>query len=704
MAAHHSFLALAPPAAPQGPWRCKTVGPRRVVELDHANDAGSRARTPAPPTTPPPGRSALPPTCPRAKAMRLARMTPELMRRFDEVHYDESASSVAMRGSSLGPLRPLGCRTTVCRELSDLVDPLERDNFLEGPSMHQRNHILLAPVGLGGSGPLMSSAAELQDLRRQLAEAQFHGAELLEALRRQSTKTRFAMPAALMARLLGNEDICACHVVFLAWSRGIAQSQKVEAAEQIAKANEAVRSTLAEAMTRDIAAAARLTEARLDAAARLAAIEGEMERRMAEQAAHLQQARQRTKVHCEHAVEVENTRVASLAVLAWRADVLQSRAQEKLETERAKVAAVRLQQLASAEDAAACKAAATAAQARAAELEVRQRRAEARMAELEFHLATAGLASDGQTGSTKASTPWKRMICDSRVWGNTALRSSMLGMVLAWRMAVNARRACGTLQSKLFAEEAYRSAALDAQKRELDTRIMEAEAQHREVEHSLRADLAAAEARHADAIALRDSEATQRMAAAEADFMAALREAVRRPIQNGEVNETMDAAGTEASYVGRPADINAPVTQAETDARVANAIRSLRARAEVRIVELEARQAETLSAERERSTQLMAEAEKQHTETLRRMQEASDRRIIDAEVRHMEALRELQDASDRRILDLEARHARTVAVLQDTLYDELGYEGLSELIASFPPSQDCWSRGSVESRGSDPGL
>jgi len=231
-----------------------------------------------------------------------------------------------------------------------------------------------------------------------------------------------------------------------------------------------------------------------------------------------------------------------------------------------------------------------------------------------------------------------------------AINKAFLVTVFAgWRSATESRKATGALQAKLFQEQSGRAAALRAQKLDLDTRYMEAEARHRSAMRRVRAELAEAEARHADALATQEAEAAQRLAAAEADFATALREANRT------------ATSSTAEETGGSIEEATPGEQSAVSAEV---LRSIRVRADARVAEAEARHAEALQTERERAELRFVREEKRHEEALRVARESAERRVQAAESRQVEASRVVRESLEQRVSQIEAHNAELLLLLQ----------------------------------------
>jgi len=299
--------------------------------------------------------------------------------------------------------------------------------------------------------------------------------------------------------------------------------------------------------------------------------------------------------------------------------------------------------------------------------------------------------------------------------------ATLTAIVTAWRCAVDVKKAGSAQQTKLFSEQAGRAAALRAQKLDLDTRYMDAKDRHRADLRRLRTELAEAETRHADAIAAQEAEAAQKLAAAEADFSQALRDAAaagtssdsatqsgkkeeeedqkqgedgQAPAANvdndsGDDDEEDDAAGSGAdgeararsaarrrqrrlarqllSGIGSEASDSSGVggaAAAVAEARVTEVLRSLRARAEQRLTEAEAKHAEALLTERERADLKLAREERRHEEAIRVARESAERRLAAADAKHAEALRNAQDAAESRLMEAEAQIAQLKSLLE----------------------------------------
>lgn len=212
-----------------------------------------------------------------------------------------------------------------------------------------------------------------------------------------------------------------------------------------------------------------------------------------------------------------------------------------------------------------------------------------------------------------------------------AARAGLHAVFAAWRTWVMSEKAVAKVQAKLFAEESSRGAALRAQKIDLDTRYMDAEARHRSAMQRVRAEFAEAELVGAEKLAAQESESARRLVAAEADFLLALREAARGSEEaQSSTSSTLEAGG------------GAATTGHDEGVRLAQALSTLRRRADVQRSEAEARHAEALLAERERSERRLAAAEKRQEEAVQAAREAGERRLLSAEAQHMEAIRELR--------------------------------------------------------------
>mmetsp|Transcript_54704 Transcript_54704/g.152622 ORF Transcript_54704/g.152622 Transcript_54704/m.152622 type:complete len:723 (-) Transcript_54704:242-2410(-) len=702
MATRHSFLALTPPA-PVGSWRCKEMSTgmstRRLVDIEAAADAitgnlgGSRALTPATLSATP-----LPPGTPLdgtiSKGVRLERLTPEVLRRLDRSQiYDEERLGSSMsttHRSNFGPQAPLRRRGGPPRIFGELLDPLVRESQFEGLNFPSRNRSL-APAGLGGSGPLPGVGQETQELRCQLIEAQKRIATLVQTVQlRDNVAT--ALRIAIIARSVGIDECRICHVALFAWRGVTAEQRRLEAQRQVSEANERFRTVVAEAAARDQAAADRLEEVRVQAAVRVATVKEEAEKR-ATAVANSARAVREQATHCAlRAAKVQDCHVLFCVFRAWRADTVKAKLQGKLEVTATalaashdEVAAAKRQRRNAEETANAWKAAAAAAGDR-------QRRAEARATKLEAAGCFANVHSQ-ESGAIQGRQ--QHALYDGGVCSTTMARVSMVGIIIAWRMAVGARRQVAAMQAKLFAEEAARSAALDAQRRDSDRRFLEKEAQHREAQQRLRAEIAGGEARHADALMEQEAESAQRLAALDSDFAAALREAIALPAQ-ADPAPSAETAGDSNGALQASVGARAAASATDAEARLTSVVRALRARADARILELEARHSDLLQTERGRSARLLAEADRRHNDAMRRMQEAMARRDSNSvfEMGELES-QGIADADDHRLFDLEA------------LLVELGYEDIADLTQLFDddpsPSHRPTTQGSSGSQATDNG-
>jgi len=162
----------------------------------------------------------------------------------------------------------------------------------------------------------------------------------------------------------------------------------------------------------------------------------------------------------------------------------------------------------------------------------------------------------------------------------------ILAVFAAWRTATESRRAYAALQTKVFREEAARTAALRAQKLDCDTRYMEAETRHRATVWSLR----------------------RALAEAESDFAHALRTAQ-------DPAAMLEDAGNESGM--EDSTTRSTGTDGEEPGRMAAAVRALRSRAEARLSHVEERHVQELRHEREKAAARIAELERTHAEALK---------------------------------------------------------------------------------------
>jgi len=545
-------------------------------------------------STPPPGSAFVPPGVQRAKSIRLARISPDIMQRLAEAGHDDEDGRTAvaqrMRPETDHGLLPHDGESAQ-RFYSSLPMPApvwRKRSSLSTPS---------PPEGRVGNRALRGGA-NLEPL-----EAHHQSAQLLESMRLEHRH------ASLFPSVLDGSG-----TIPLGASGPFPQDSRA-----------AIRSP------EDGASLAQELRQQLVAA----------QGRIAELAEALRQQKHVQGPESRHglvlrAAESEDLHLRHVALLAWRGAVAEQRRQEL--------------------------------------------RGEALM---------AGRATKEAQAVVEAQNQQLKAVRQRAFQGGKAWAVSVNGIVsirvfAAWRAATQTRRAVSALQTKLFGEMAYRSAALDAQKRELEVRFLEEEAEHRETVRRLRAELADGESRHAEALKRQDAEAAHRLAAAENDFTQALRQALVEPEQKDDTGEDVSSP-LGSSHTG----------SAASDARLASAIRSLQNRAETRLIELETRQAENLQTERDQYQQLLAESEEKHSESLRRAKEATERRVSEAENRHAEMIRELQQASDQRLFDLEMRHTRTLRALQGTLCEDFNFEDTGDSMGSQTLNLDQQSPRSV---------
>lgn len=107
-------------------------------------------------------------------------------------------------------------------------------------------------------------------------------------------------------------------------------------------------------------------------------------------------------------------------------------------------------------------------------------------------------------------------------------RGIQTSVFCAWRTAMQSNRELAILRSRQLVEEAHRNGLLEAQRRESDARLREAEGRFMDLLRSTRAELSEQETHHQEALARQQAEASARLAQVEADFAAALREVVNQ--------------------------------------------------------------------------------------------------------------------------------------------------------------------------------
>mmetsp|Transcript_71134 Transcript_71134/g.203916 ORF Transcript_71134/g.203916 Transcript_71134/m.203916 type:complete len:922 (+) Transcript_71134:181-2946(+) len=320
------------------------------------------------------------------------------------------------------------------------------------------------------------------------------------------------------------------------------------------------------------------------------------------------------------------------------------------------------------------------------------------------------------SGSDKAA-PRSRALRGASKLVDMQVKAGLGSLFAGWRTAVRSQKATSALQAKLFQEQSGRAAALRGQKLELDTRYMEAEARHRAALRRLRAELAEAETRHADALASQEAEAAQRLASAEVDFSQVLRSAAGASCDTGSTTaeeaeygcgttpRSPTAAATVSSAacadlddeavsptsavcedvgvdmcIGAETDEDDDEDCADSDSAIGGQSRlrrrgNRRAASPIEALEssiggvaaavAETRLTEVLRALRTRSEARLADAEARHTEAILAERERSDMRFAREERRHEEALRVARESAERRIAAAEARHVEALRAGQD---------------------------------------
>mmetsp|Transcript_14786 Transcript_14786/g.23315 ORF Transcript_14786/g.23315 Transcript_14786/m.23315 type:complete len:602 (-) Transcript_14786:232-2037(-) len=267
-----------------------------------------------------------------------------------------------------------------------------------------------------------------------------------------------------------------------------------------------------------------------------------------------------------------------------------------------------------------------------------------------------------------------------------AWASAMHGMlakavVASWRTAVQQKRVVSTIQAKLFAEEAQRTALLVAQRTENDAKLLEMETRHRAAVQCVRSELAEVEAKHSESLSLQEKQMAVRLAAYEADFSKAINAALQA--SDRQASQVIDGSGIQNRSDGD--------SKVGEDPRITEALRVLRQRGEQRAMEAETRHAEILHArEEEARVQLleverraMEEAEEREALARREMERRvrdlqeqlgaaleaqhteSDIRLIEAETRYQERLHFQQDAFNERYGELARRYEEVLQVLKD---------------------------------------
>jgi len=128
----------------------------------------------------------------------------------------------------------------------------------------------------------------------------------------------------------------------------------------------------------------------------------------------------------------------------------------------------------------------------------------------------------------------RRALRGGRRWAAANDFAILSSVVCSWHMAAKSRREQSLLQAQLFKEEALRGMALQQQKTEMQVLELQEEERRREVIHSLRTELAEAEARYMNIMTQRAAEEEQRrvIAAASQERMS------EQGVQNDDVLES----------------------------------------------------------------------------------------------------------------------------------------------------------------------
>lgn len=244
--------------------------------------------------------------------------------------------------------------------------------------------------------------------------------------------------------------------------------------------------------------------------------------------AEAQLAKRRTRKlalqHGEHLVAALISRVTEEVFHAWHEQLISSRLAEterlrvSEETQRATAEAAATAAYAAAH---AAEAAALAASAEAAAARDRAMQAEERLEGLlrpRRRHAETDEEPASPTSRALAQRARERALKGGVLWVVGTERSVAACVIRVWRSLTITRRSVSSMQAKLFAEEASRSAALHALRLELSMRLAEAEARHQSAIRRLRAELAEAEARQLSALTV-DADAVQRAIEDEADLL-----------------------------------------------------------------------------------------------------------------------------------------------------------------------------------------
>lgn len=514
-------LRMTPPAPPlplsgastlSRTWRCKSLGaaPRNGSEPRDGWGAGDSGE--ARPATPPfPTRAFVMPTT----QVRLSR----LQRDEEALPLDDewlprpvscatesqfvprapwSRSGAELDLTSTTAAGSVGLRALARRAPGHPLDPHERERFLEGLcTQEEQRQPLRRPRGCAGASPCVRAgdappptgfATPGRGASRDARRAAVRGC-----------RQAFANVAATVERAAKREERHVCNVVLLAWARAISQGCRLDLSSRAREAHEAQGAALNAVATleAELASARRRLEEEVrrrtaaEQSERVAAAEAAAARRAVEEAraraeedvraaeasvaTRARAVRARVCASSEAAVRVDDFRVRALAFAAWGVEASSGRRLERLAEERTAALAAKLANAeAVAEKAWFAGRCAEKAQAEGAELPPSVWDSE----------APGGPLSHADALAVATALARQRALRGGAVWAASSERAALLTAFGAWRVATWCRQAVGTLQARLFAEEAYRDAALERQRRELDAReterLVEMEARHRE--------------------------------------------------------------------------------------------------------------------------------------------------------------------------------------------------------------------------------
>jgi len=204
----------------------------------------------------------------------------------------------------------------------------------------------------------------------------------------------------------------------------------------------------------------------------------------------------------------------------------------------------------------------------------------------------------------------RRAFKGGRRWAAANDYAILSSVVCSWHMAAKSRREQSMLQAQLFQEEALRGMALQQQKTEMQVLELQEEERRREVLHSLRTELAEAEARYMNIMNQRAAEEEQQrvIAAASQDRTAQERSPEAVGLQwPQDLLAEMRAASQRAGTEDLLAEMRAASQRAGTEVQNEDVLQGERERVEFRLAVTEMQQEEALAAMQRRHAEAVQE-------------------------------------------------------------------------------------------------